>query len=175
MYIGMQQILTRIGDKAKVSSVLLLTDGQANEGPSSMESILDAMKNPMAYDMQQSSSGPNMAYGMQQSSSHPNMPNSKPRHRFNPFGVSKFLHVFIKLIFGHISFGPFNCSILMYSKYSLICSKHVEIDGFGEIATYTLLIMHCIYLASGNCGQKCLVDKQWQINEKSPNFQAELN
>ena len=98
MYIGMQQILTRIGDKAKVSSVLLLTDGQANVGPSSTESILDAMKNPMAYDMHQGSSGPNMAYGMQQSSSRPNMPNSKPRHRFNPFGVSKSLHVFLIIL-----------------------------------------------------------------------------
>ena len=87
MYIGMQQIMTRIGDKAKVASVLLLTDGQANVGPSSMESILDAMKNPMAYGMHQGSSRPNI------------MPISKPRQRFNPFGVSETHHVFILLIF----------------------------------------------------------------------------
>ena len=106
VYIGMQQIMTRIGDKAKVASVLLLTDGQANVGPSNMESILDAMKNPMAY-------------GMQQSSSRQNVPNNRSRQRFNPFGVSETHHVLIYLYFGHIYFDPFNYPIFRCSETCL--------------------------------------------------------
>ena len=49
LYEGMQQVIKRTGRMAKVASVLLLTDGQANVGPSSKAAILDAMKNPTNY------------------------------------------------------------------------------------------------------------------------------
>ena len=48
--VGMQQVTKRSGKKAKVASVLLLTDGQANIGPSTEESILDAMRNHRSYN-----------------------------------------------------------------------------------------------------------------------------
>ena len=47
--VGMQQVTKRSGKKAKVASVLLLTDGQANIGPSTRKWILDAMRNHMSY------------------------------------------------------------------------------------------------------------------------------
>ena len=101
VYIGMQQILTRIGDKAKVASVLLLTDGQANVGPSSIGSILDAMKNPMAH-------------GVQQSNSHQNVPDNRSRQRFNPFGVSNSLYVLVYSEYSLICHGDhFICQITL--------------------------------------------------------------
>ena len=42
--IGMEEIVRRTGEKAKVSSVLLLTDGLANVGITNREGILDEMK-----------------------------------------------------------------------------------------------------------------------------------
>ena len=41
---GMQEIAGRGGNKAKVSSVLLLTDGLANVGNTSKDAILQEMK-----------------------------------------------------------------------------------------------------------------------------------
>ncbi len=41
---GMSEIVGRTGDKAKVSSVLLLTDGLANVGVSNREGIMDEMR-----------------------------------------------------------------------------------------------------------------------------------
>lgn len=40
----MQEIASRGGEKAKVSSVLLLTDGLANVGSTSKEAILEEMR-----------------------------------------------------------------------------------------------------------------------------------
>jgi hypothetical protein len=74
----MQQVIKRTGEMAKVASVLLLTDGQANVGPSSKEAILDAMKNPMKYLVHPTPS-PGMRIVPQQ---------RQQRQRFNPFGVS---------------------------------------------------------------------------------------
>ena len=48
--VGMQQVTKRSGKKAKVASVLLLTDGQANSGASTRIRILDAMRNHMCYN-----------------------------------------------------------------------------------------------------------------------------
>ena len=48
--VGMQQVTERSGKKAKVASVLLLTDGLASIGPSTEESILDAMRNHRSYN-----------------------------------------------------------------------------------------------------------------------------
>ena len=67
----MQQVTKRSGKKAKVASVLLLTDGQANVGPSTKESILDAMRNHMSYDGAQA-----------------HQPNAPRSRRMNPFAVS---------------------------------------------------------------------------------------
>ena len=43
-FLGMQEIAGRTGNKAKVSSVLLLTDGLANVGSTSKDAILKEMK-----------------------------------------------------------------------------------------------------------------------------------
>ena len=48
--VGMQQVTKRSGKKAKVASVLLLTDGQANSGPSTRKDILYAMRNHMRFN-----------------------------------------------------------------------------------------------------------------------------
>ena len=40
----MEQILERTGDKAKVASVLLLTDGLANQGISNRDGIMAEMR-----------------------------------------------------------------------------------------------------------------------------------
>ena len=50
--VGMQQVTKRSGKKAKVASVLLLTDGLASIGPTTRKSILDAMQNHMSYIVQ---------------------------------------------------------------------------------------------------------------------------
>ena len=68
---GMQQVTQRSGRKAQVASVLLLTDGQANVGPSTQESILDAMRNHMSYNCMQS-----------------RQPMAHRTGRMNPFAVS---------------------------------------------------------------------------------------
>lgn len=71
---GMQQVTRRSGKKAQVASVLLLTDGQANVGPCTRESILDAMRNHMSYH-----------------SSQDRQPMVQRAGRMNPFAVSVVL------------------------------------------------------------------------------------
>ena len=70
----MQQVTKRSGKKAQVASVLLLTDGQANVGPSTRESILDAMQNHMSYNSMQT-----------------RQPMVQRAGRMNPFAVSVLL------------------------------------------------------------------------------------
>ena len=68
---GMQQVTQRSGKKAQVASVLPLTDGQANVGPSTQDSILDAMRNHMSYNSRQT-----------------RQPMAQRTGRMNPFAVS---------------------------------------------------------------------------------------
>ena len=48
--VGMQQVTKRSGKKAKVASVLLLTDGLAGIGHTTRKGILYAMRNHMSYN-----------------------------------------------------------------------------------------------------------------------------
>lgn len=72
---GMQMVMEREGDKADVTSVLLLTDGLANVGISSQDGILNAMKSPFDFKEEDSSEDMN-PFMMQMSNANANISNT---------------------------------------------------------------------------------------------------